>query len=66
VLWIAAIAARHLVADDMNAATREVLFSCSFVVIIAVIPCGYVRRRYVGNTRERVALTSAPPSSRYD
>jgi hypothetical protein len=32
----------------MNAATREVLFSCSFVVIIiAVIPWGYVWRRYV-------------------
>jgi hypothetical protein len=32
---------RHpgLVADDMNAATRKVLFSCFFVVIImAVIP----------------------------
>jgi hypothetical protein len=38
VLWIAVIAIL-LVADDMNAATREVLFSCSFVVIIiAVIP----------------------------
>jgi hypothetical protein len=47
VLWIAVIAIR-LVADDMNAATREVLFSCSFVVIIiAVIPWGYVWRRYV-------------------
>jgi hypothetical protein len=30
----------------MNAANREVLFSCSFVVIIiAVIPWGYVWRR---------------------
>ena len=34
VLWIAAMAAPHLVADDMNTATRQVLFSCSFVVII--------------------------------
>ena len=48
VMWIAAIAVPHLVAGDMNAATREVLFSCSFVVvIIAVIPWGYAWRRYV-------------------
>jgi hypothetical protein len=48
VLWIAVIAIPRLVADDMNAATQEVLFSCSFVVIIiAVIPWGYVARRYV-------------------
>jgi hypothetical protein len=49
VLWIAVMAILHLVvADDMNAGIREVLFSCSFIVIIiAVIPGGYVRRRYV-------------------
>jgi hypothetical protein len=48
VLWIAVIAAPQLVADDIGAATREVLFSCSFVVIIiAVSPWGYVWRRYV-------------------
>ena len=47
VLWIAAVAIPRLVAGDMNAATREVLFSCSFVVIIiAVIPWGYAWRRY--------------------
>ncbi len=47
VIWIAAVAIPHLVADDMNTATREVLFSCSFVVIIiAVIPWRYVWRRY--------------------
>jgi len=47
VIWIAAIAVPHLVADDMNAATRDVLFNCSFViVIIAVIPWGYAWRRY--------------------
>jgi hypothetical protein len=47
VIWIAAIAIPHLVSDDMNAATREVLFNCSFVVIIiAVIPWGYAWRRY--------------------
>jgi hypothetical protein len=48
VLWIAVIAIPRLVADDMDSATREVLFSCSLVVIIiAVIPWGYVWRCYV-------------------
>jgi hypothetical protein len=48
VIWIAAVALPHLVSDDMNAATSEVLFSCSFVVIIlAVIPWRYAWRRYV-------------------
>jgi hypothetical protein len=47
VMWIAAIAVPHLVSGDINAATREVLFNCSFVVIIiAVIPWGYAWRRY--------------------
>ena len=47
VMWIAAVAIPHLVSDDMNAATREVLFNCYFVVvIIAVIPWGYAWRRY--------------------
>jgi hypothetical protein len=45
--WIAVIAILRLVADDMNAASREVLFNCSLVVIIAVIPWGYVWRRWV-------------------
>jgi hypothetical protein len=36
----------HLVADDMDAATSEGLFSCSLVVvIIAVIPWRYAWRR---------------------
>ena len=48
VIWIATVAIPHLVSDDMNAATQEVLFNCSFVVIIiAVIPWGYAWRRYV-------------------
>ncbi|HSU34095.1 MAG TPA: hypothetical protein VLJ88_00400 [Propionibacteriaceae bacterium] len=47
VMWIAAIAVPHMIADDMNAATRAVLFNCSFVVIIiAVIPWGYAWNRY--------------------
>jgi hypothetical protein len=47
VTWIAVIAIPQLVFGDMNAATWEVLFNCSFVVvIIAVIPWGYVWRHY--------------------
>jgi hypothetical protein len=62
VLWIAVIAIPHLVADDMNAATRRCLFSCSFVVIIiAVIRWGYQRLardcqgwiREMGNEKQR-------------
>jgi hypothetical protein len=47
-IWIATVAVPHLVSSDMDAATREVLINCSLVVvIIAVIPWGYVWRRYV-------------------
>jgi len=47
-IWIAGVAVPHLVADDMNAATREVLFNCSFlVIIVSVIPWRYVWKRYV-------------------
>jgi hypothetical protein len=46
-IWIG-VAIPHLMAGDMNAAAREVLFNCSFVVvIIAVIPWRYAWRRYV-------------------
>lgn len=48
VLWIGGVAIPLVVSGDLNAATAEVLFSCSFVVvIIAVIPWGYAWRRYV-------------------
>jgi hypothetical protein len=48
VIWIAAVAVPHLVADDIDAATRDVLFNCSLaVIIIAVIPWRYVWKRYV-------------------
>jgi hypothetical protein len=47
-IWLVTVAVPHLVAGDVNAATREVLINCSLVVvIIAVIPWGHVRRRYV-------------------
>jgi hypothetical protein len=48
VIWIAAVALPHLVAEDIDAATSAVLFNCSLVVIvIAVIPWPYVWRNYV-------------------
>ena len=51
VIWIAAVAVPHLVADDIDAAARAVLFNCSLVVIIiAVTPWRYVWRRYVRAT----------------
>ena len=48
VIWIAAAALPHLIADDIDTATREVLINCSLVVIIiAVIPWPYVWKHYV-------------------
>lgn len=48
IIWIAAVAVPHLIADDINAATRAVLVNCSLVVIIiAVIPWRYVWERYI-------------------
>jgi len=48
IIWIAAVAVPHLVSDDLTVAARDVLFNCSFVVVIlAVIPWRYAWRRYV-------------------
>ena len=47
-IWIGTVGIPHLVSGDMDAAAREVLFNCSFVVvIIAVFPWRYAWRRYV-------------------
>jgi len=47
VIWIAAVAVPHLLAGDVDAATGELLFNCSLVVVIvAVIPWGFAWRRY--------------------
>jgi hypothetical protein len=46
-IWIGTVAIPQLVAGDLNAASREVRFSCSFVVVIlAVIPWRYTWTRY--------------------
>ena len=48
VIWIGAVATPHLVSNDLSAEAGDLLFNCSFVVVIlAVIPWRYVWRRYV-------------------
>ena len=47
-IWIGTVGIPHPVSGDMDTAAREVLFNCSFVVvIIAVIPWRYAWKRYV-------------------
>ncbi|MFD1507039.1 hypothetical protein FE374_03595 [Georgenia yuyongxinii] len=47
-IWLAAVALPLAFSDGLDAAAGEVLFNCSFVVvIIAVIPWAYTWRRYV-------------------
>lgn len=47
-IWLAVVALPAVVAGDVNEALSEVIFSCSLVVIIvAVVPWGYVWQRYV-------------------
>ena len=46
VIWIGAVATPHLVSNDLSAEAGDLLFNCSFVVVIlAVIPWRYVWRR---------------------
>lgn len=48
VLWLAIVALPHLIANDVDAATGEMLFRNLFVVaILAVTPWDYVWRRYI-------------------
>ena len=48
VLWLAIVALPHLIADDMDEATGELMFSVLFVVaILAVTPWDYVWKRFV-------------------
>jgi hypothetical protein len=47
-IWLSVVALPAVVAGDVDEATREVIFSCSLVVIIlAVVPWRYVWQRYV-------------------
>jgi hypothetical protein len=47
-IWLSVVALPAVVAGDVDQAMSDVIFSCSFVVIIlAVTPWGYVWRHYV-------------------
>ena len=48
VLWLCVVALPQAIAGDLDAATQEVVVSCSLVVVIlAVTPWRYVWRQYV-------------------
>jgi hypothetical protein len=47
-LWLGIVALPHLIANDMNEATADLLFSMLFVsFILAVTPWDYARKHYV-------------------
>jgi hypothetical protein len=47
-IWLSVVALPAVAAGDADEALQEVIFSCSLVVIIlAVVPWGYVWQRYV-------------------
>ena len=53
-LWLALVALPKAVDGKVDAATSEIVFNCSFVVLIlAVIPWRYVWRNYVHATGDR-------------
>jgi hypothetical protein len=59
VIWIGAVAIPHAVAGDMDAGVREVLVSCSLIVV-AVVPWRVLARDlrplvFVGGCSRRVA-----------
>ncbi|WP_133785897.1 hypothetical protein [Kribbella sp. VKM Ac-2571] len=48
VIWFGTVAIPHLIANDLSTEARNVLFNCTFiVVIVAVIPWRYAWQRYV-------------------
>jgi hypothetical protein len=60
VLWLGLVALPHLIANDMNKATADMLFSILFVsAILVVTPWDYVWKHYVkarGDSWGRTAL----------
>jgi len=53
-IWLALVALPTAVSGDLDAATTDVLFNCSFVVLIlAVTPWSYVWRSYVAASGDR-------------
>jgi hypothetical protein len=48
IIWLSVVALPAVVAGDVDAAMQQLIFNCSFVVIIvAVIPWRHVWQRYV-------------------
>ncbi|WP_461171431.1 hypothetical protein M1D93_09945 [Arthrobacter sp. Z1-9] len=59
VLWLGVVALPHLLANDMDTATADMLFSILFVVaILAVTPWDYVWKRYVKTAGETWGRTA--------
>jgi hypothetical protein len=53
-IWLAAVAVPHLIANDMDAATEKLFSSVLWVVIVlAVTPWDYVWKRYVTTPGDR-------------
>ena len=53
-LWLALVALPKAATGSLDAATTEVVFSCSLVILIlAVIPWGFVWRTYVSAPGDR-------------
>jgi hypothetical protein len=47
-IWLSVVALPAALAGEVNPAMSQIIFNCSFdVVILAVVPWGYVWRRYV-------------------
>jgi hypothetical protein len=56
VLWLAIVALPHVIANDVDAATDQMLFSMLFVIpIIAVTPWAYAWKRFVTARGDRWA-----------
>jgi hypothetical protein len=59
VLWLGVVALPHLIANDMDTATADMLFTILFVVaILAVTPWDYVWKRYVKTPGESWGRTA--------
>ena len=62
--WFAVVALPQLVGDGMDAATTELFGKNLWVVIIlAVIPWGYVARQYLAAPGDRWRSTPAAPKN---
>lgn len=63
--WLAAVAVPQLIGDRMDAATTELLGKNLWVVVIlAVVPWGYVARQYLAAPGDRWRTAPAAPTHR--